>query len=96
MFFVVLGGKSGLIQVVPWQTIHSFLVFFIHERDLRQESMGRPEGLPMSLGSFKCYLLRQRYRKVTLCARVQSASGLKVVAEVPLVMPFSTAHSTAL
>ncbi len=30
----------------------------------------------------------QRQRKVTICARVQPASGLKVVAVVPAVMPF--------
>ena len=35
------------------------------------------------------------HRKVTIWARVQGASGEKVEAEVPEVMPFSTAHSTA-
>ena len=40
--------------------------------------------------------LAARYRKVTPCARVQMSSGLKVVSVVPLVMPFSTAHATAL
>ncbi len=34
-------------------------------------------------------------RKVTTWARVQVALGEKVVAEVPPVIPFSTAHSTA-
>ena len=37
----------------------------------------------------------QRQRKVTICARVQLVSGLNAVSLVPLVMPFSTAHSTA-
>ena len=37
-----------------------------------------------------------RHRKVTDCPRVTVASGLKVVGVVPLVMPCSTAHSTAL
>lgn len=32
-----------------------------------------------------------RHRKVTICLRVQGASGEKVVALVPVVMPFSTA-----
>lgn len=32
---------------------------------------------------------------MTICARVQVASGSKCVASVPLVMPFSTAHFTA-
>ena len=35
-------------------------------------------------------------RNVTPCARVQVSSGPKVVSVVPLVMPFSTAHATAL
>lgn len=37
----------------------------------------------------------QRQRKVTICALVQSASGLNVVLVVPLVMSSLTAHSTA-
>ena len=37
----------------------------------------------------------QRQRKVTICALVQVSLGLNVVSLVPLVMPFSTAHSTA-
>ena len=44
----------------------------------------------MSAGHFL-----QRQRKVTICALVQSASGLKVVLVVPLVMSSLTAHSTA-
>ena len=42
------------------------------------------------------YWPRQRYRNVTIWARVQFALGLKVVAVVPPVMPFSAAHRTAL
>ena len=38
---------------------------------------------------------KYRYRKVTICARTQSASGLKVVADVPLVTSFATAQFTA-
>jgi len=37
-----------------------------------------------------------RYRKVTICPRVQAASGEKVVVEVPLVTPCTTAHITGL
>ena len=37
----------------------------------------------------------QRQRKVTICALVQSASGLNVVLVDPLVMSSLTAHSTA-
>ena len=44
----------------------------------------------MSAGHFL-----QRQRKVTICALVQSASGLNVVLVVPLVMSSLTAHSTA-
>ena len=36
-----------------------------------------------------------RYRKVTICALTQSASGEKVVSLVPSVMPFATAQFTA-
>ena len=36
-----------------------------------------------------------RQRNVTICARVQETLGLKVVSDVPEVMPSSTAHSTA-
>ena len=39
---------------------------------------------------------KARYRNVTICARVQFALGLKVVAVVPPVMPFPVAHRTAL
>jgi len=42
------------------------------------------------------YLTMALYRKVTTCARVQPALGLKVVALVPPVMPSAFAHSTAL
>ena len=44
----------------------------------------------MSAGHFL-----QRQRKVTICALVQSASGLKVVLVVPLVMSPLSAHRTA-
>ena len=46
--------------------------------------------LVMSAGHFL-----QRQRKVTICALVQSASGLNVVLVVPLVIFSLTAHSTA-
>ena len=38
---------------------------------------------------------RPRYRNVTACARVHFPVGSKIAALLPLVMPFSTAHSTA-
>ena len=40
------------------------------------------------------YPARQRYRKVTIWALVQGASGVKVVREVPAVTPVSTAQRT--
>ena len=40
--------------------------------------------------------LAQRYRKVTTWARLQMELTPKVVALMPLVMPFSAAHRTAL
>ena len=42
------------------------------------------------------YSVSALQRKVTIWARVQSLLGLKVVAVVPAVIPFSTAHRTAL
>lgn len=36
-----------------------------------------------------------RHRKVTAWARETAASGLKVSAPVPLVMPLAAAHATA-
>ena len=42
------------------------------------------------------YMLRARYRKVTICARVQPSSGLKVEGVVPTVISCLTAHSIAL
>ena len=62
----------------------------------RQGKKARPLRCPlfayrfMSAGHFL-----QRQRKVTICALVQSASGLNFVAVVPLVIPLSTAHKTA-
>ena len=37
-----------------------------------------------------------RYRKVTICPRVQSLMGLNVVSLVPVVIFYCTAHWTAL
>ena len=39
--------------------------------------------------------LLSRYKKVTIWARVQGASGLKLLPPVPEVMPSSTAQATA-
>ena len=52
-------------------------------------------ALPLFYSGFVFYSSRQRNRKVTIWARVQSLLGLKVVALVPPVMPFSAAYRTA-
>ena len=44
---------------------------------------------------FGYFVWARRYRKVTICPRVQVSSGLNVVPLVPFVMPFSTAQRTA-
>ena len=49
----------------------------------KQERRGQPKGRPRRIGYFRFYSPTQRYRKVTVCPRVQFRSGLKVVAEVP-------------
>lgn len=52
-------------------------------------------GLAARGGGGENYFVRSRYRKETTCARVQVASGLKVVALVPAVTPLATAQRTA-
>lgn len=61
------------------------------------------EGLPRYRGSpgrkasdFGSGYAIARNRKVTICARVQVVSGLKLTALTPLVICCSTAHATAL
>ena len=41
------------------------------------------------------YFTKKRYRKVTIWARVQVASGANLLSPTPSVIPFSTAHWTA-
>ena len=58
----------------------------------------RPLDVPRSCQVEILYLLHaaiSRNIKVTIWPRVQTALGPKVVAEVPAVMLFSAAHSTA-
>ena len=59
----------------------------------RQSADCRPD---IFLNGRRIYSAKARHKKVTICARVQSLLGLKVVALVPPVMPFSAAHRTAL
>ena len=51
--------------------------------------------LMFAYGVMSAAYFLQRQRKVTICALVQSASGLNFIAVVPLVIPLSTAHKTA-
>lgn len=48
-----------------------------------------------SFSVIRAYSARARQMKVTICARVQLASGLNVVLVVPVVTSSLTAHSTA-
>lgn len=56
----------------------------------RRRGISRHKSRPSSACAYCA-----RYRKVTICARVQGSLGLKVVAVVPLVMPLSAAQATA-
>lgn len=49
----------------------------------------------MEFFQFSPYFAKSRYRKVTMWPRVQTSLGEKVVRDVPLVIPFSTAQFTA-
>ena len=90
---------SGAAQNV----IDLFLVAKKEQRSVKAKSLsatlsivrlcGHVSGL--LLGRMSAGHFLQRQRKVTICALVQSASGLNVVLVVPLVMFSSTAHSTA-
>ena len=73
------------------------------------KNIGAAESFPCRACSIFCQSVHMRaavdlvgwryllalYRNVTICPRVQVLSGEKVVAEVPEVMPFSTAQLTA-
>ena len=83
------------------------LIFFLQRKENSAASGrdARPLRCPMFayvvmsavllLGRMSAAYFLQRQRKVTICALVQSASGLNVVLVVPLVMSSLTAHSTA-
>ena len=66
------------------------------ENSAASGSKARPlRCLMFAYGVMPAAYFLQRQRKVTICALVQVSLGLNVVSLVPLVMPFSTAHSTA-
>ena len=66
------------------------------ENSAASRQKARPLRCPMfAYGVMSAVHFLQRQRKVTICALVQSASGLNVVLVVPLVMSSLTAHRTA-
>ena len=74
------------------------LICFLERKENSAASgqKARPLRCPMfAYGFMSAGHFLQRQRKVTICALVQSASGLKVVLVVPLVMSSLTAHRTA-
>ena len=74
------------------------LICFLERKENSAASgqKARPLRCPMfAYGFMSAAYFLQRQRKVTIRALVQSASGLKVVLAVPLVMSSLTAHSTA-
>ncbi len=69
--------------VMPLQLSRDLRFFW----EMRMESiMAVPARMPPWI---RTYFANARYRTVTASARVQDLSGLKVVAEVPVVIPFS-------
>lgn len=69
--------------VMPLQLSRDLRFFW----EMRMESiMAVPARMPPRI---RTYFANARYRTVTASARVQDLSGLKVVAEVPVVIPFS-------
>ena len=54
------------------------------------------EERPKRASPLLVYFSIARYRKVTTWARLQMVSGAKRLSLTPVVMPFSTAHRTAL
>ncbi len=69
--------------VMPLQLSRDLTFFW----EMRMESiMAVPARMPPRI---RTYFANARYRTVTASARVQDLSGLKVVAEVPVVIPFS-------
>ena len=66
------------------------------ENSAASGSKARPlRCLMFAYGVMPAAYFLQRQRKVTICALVQSASGLNVVLVVPWVMSSLTAHRTA-
>ena len=98
MIFLIL-----LIMLSPYRAgiaaqLNLSLICFLRRKE--NSAASRRKACPLRCPMFTYVVMSaayflQRQRKVTIWALVQSASGLKVVLVVPLVMPSLTAHSTA-
>ena len=78
------------------QNVNTICFLRRKENSAASGQKARPLRCPMfAYGFMSAAYFLQRQRKVTICALVQSASGLNVVLVVPLVMFSLTAHSTA-
>ena len=93
-FFIMRSPSRARIAAQLKMSLICFLQRKENSAASRQKA--RPLRCPMFayvVMSAAYFLLRQR--KVTICALVQSASGLNFIAVVPLVIPLSTAHKIA-
>ncbi len=78
------------------QNVNTICFLRRKENSAASGQKARPLRCPMfAYGVMSAAYFLQRQRKVTICALVQSASGLNFIAVVPLVIPLSTAHKTA-
>ena len=78
------------------QNVNTICFLRRKENSAASGQKARPLRCPMfAYGFMSAVHFLQRQRKVTICALVQSASGLNFIAVVPLVIPLSTAHKTA-
>lgn len=78
------------------QNVNTICFLRRKENSAASGQKARPLRCPMfAYGLMSAAYFLQRQRKVTICALVQSASGLNVVLVVPSVMSSLTAHSTA-
>ena len=78
------------------QNVNTICFLRRKENSAASGQKARPLRCPMfAYGFMSAAYFLQRQRKVTICALVQSASGLNFIAVVPLVIPLSTAHKTA-
>lgn len=81
IYRINMTGRAA--AVMPLQLSRDFTFSW----EMRMKSiMAVPARMPPRI---RTYFANARYRTVTASARVQDLSGLKVVAEVPVVIPFS-------